>query len=92
MQWSAATNAGFSNCKPKQLVRPLAKCDIGGYETTNVDAERADDDSLLAWFERMLRTLRECPSSAPHRGGCSTPAILVCSPCCTRVPRDVSSP
>jgi maltose alpha-D-glucosyltransferase/alpha-amylase len=61
MQWSSATNAGFSTCRPKQLVRPIATGDIGGYETTNVDAERADENSLLAWFERMLRTLRECP-------------------------------
>ncbi|HEX2383542.1 MAG TPA: alpha-amylase family protein [Acidimicrobiales bacterium] len=61
MQWSWADNAGFSTCKPKQLVRPIATGDIGGYETTNVDAERADENSLLAWFERMLRTLRECP-------------------------------
>jgi len=61
MQWSSASNAGFSTCKPKDLVRPLATGDVGGYETTNVDAERADKESLLGWFERMLRTLRECP-------------------------------
>jgi maltose alpha-D-glucosyltransferase/alpha-amylase len=61
MQWSSSANAGFSTCKPKLLVRPLAKGDIGAYETTNVDAERGDESSLLAWFERMLRTLRECP-------------------------------
>jgi len=61
MQWSSSANAGFSSCKPKDLVRPLAKGGIGTYETTNVDLSRNDDDSLLAWFERMLRTLRECP-------------------------------
>jgi maltose alpha-D-glucosyltransferase/alpha-amylase len=61
MQWSTSPNAGFSTSKPKELVRPLAKGDTGSYETTNVDAERADETSLLAWFERMLRTLRECP-------------------------------
>ena len=29
----------------------------------NVDVQRDDDQSLLAWFERMLRALRECPES-----------------------------
>ena len=61
MQWSPARTPASRRCKPKQLVRPLATGDIGGYETANVDAERADETSLLAWFERMLRTLRECP-------------------------------
>ncbi|MEN3273487.1 MAG: maltose alpha-D-glucosyltransferase / alpha-amylase, partial [Actinomycetota bacterium] len=34
-----------------------------GYHRVNVDAQRDDDQSLLAWFERMLRALRECPES-----------------------------
>ena len=38
-----------------------------GYEQLNVDAERDDDESLLAWFERMLRALRECPESGDGR-------------------------
>jgi maltose alpha-D-glucosyltransferase/alpha-amylase len=35
-----------------------------GYETVNVAAQRRDPDSLLAWFERMIRTLREAPEAA----------------------------
>jgi maltose alpha-D-glucosyltransferase / alpha-amylase len=31
------------------------------YEHVNVTAQRHDDRSLLAWFERMIRTLRESP-------------------------------
>jgi maltose alpha-D-glucosyltransferase/alpha-amylase len=61
MQWSSEPNAGFSTAAKKQLVRPVASGACGGYETANVDAERADAQSLLGWFERMLRTLRECP-------------------------------
>src|SRR4051794_39043587 len=61
MQWSSAANAGFSTCRPKNLVRPLAEGDIGSYETANVDKARADKNSLLGWFERMLRMLRKCP-------------------------------
>jgi maltose alpha-D-glucosyltransferase/alpha-amylase len=61
MQWSSSKNAGFSSCRPKNLVRPLAQGGIGTPETANVDSARTDESSLLAWFERMLRTLRECP-------------------------------
>jgi maltose alpha-D-glucosyltransferase/alpha-amylase len=61
MQWSSEPNAGFSTAAKKRLVRPVATGECGGYETANVDAERADTQSLLGWFERMLRTLRECP-------------------------------
>ena len=32
-----------------------------GYERVNVTAQRHDPSSLLSWFERMIRTLRECP-------------------------------
>ena len=32
-----------------------------GYDKVNVQAQRNDPDSLLSWFERMMRTLRECP-------------------------------
>jgi maltose alpha-D-glucosyltransferase/alpha-amylase len=61
MQWSAEPNAGFSTAKPKQLVRPVISGGEYGYEQVNVDAQRHDPDSLLSWFERMIRTLRESP-------------------------------
>jgi maltose alpha-D-glucosyltransferase / alpha-amylase len=63
MQWSNDRNAGFSEAAKKQLVRPVIADADYGYEKVNVDAQRAADDSLLAWFERMLRALRECPES-----------------------------
>jgi maltose alpha-D-glucosyltransferase/alpha-amylase len=34
-----------------------------GYEAVNVDTQRGDPGSLLLWFERMLRSLRECPEA-----------------------------
>ena len=63
MQWSDAPNAGFSSASPEQLIRPVISEGDYGYERLNVDAQRDDDQSLLAWFERMLRALRECPES-----------------------------
>jgi maltose alpha-D-glucosyltransferase/alpha-amylase len=59
MQWSDAPQAGFtSSDKP---VRPVIGAGDFSYERVNVTAARSDPDSLLSWFERMLRTLRECP-------------------------------
>jgi maltose alpha-D-glucosyltransferase/alpha-amylase len=61
MQWSDEASAGFSRAPRKALVRPVISGGDYGYETRNVDAQRDDPDSLLAWFERMFRALRECP-------------------------------
>jgi maltose alpha-D-glucosyltransferase / alpha-amylase len=61
MQWSDQANAGFSSAPKERLIRPVISGGQFGYETVNVDRQRADDGSLLAWFERMVRTLRECP-------------------------------
>ncbi|HEU5107597.1 MAG TPA: alpha-amylase family protein [Micromonosporaceae bacterium] len=61
MQWSPLPNGGFSTAAPDQLVRPVISGGEYGYETVNVTAQRHDPESLLAWFERMIRTLREAP-------------------------------
>ena len=61
MQWSMLPNGGFSSAKPKQLVRPVVTEGEYGYETINVTRQRHDPRSLLSWFERMIRTLREAP-------------------------------
>ena len=63
MQWSSEANGGFSKAARGRLVRPLVDDKEFGYENVNVDMERDDNESLLAWFERMLRALRECPES-----------------------------
>jgi maltose alpha-D-glucosyltransferase/alpha-amylase len=58
MQWSFAANGGFSDGTP---IRPVISSGEYGYEKLNVTAQRHDDRSLLAWFERMIRTVRESP-------------------------------
>ena len=67
MQWSEEANAGFSTAAADGLIRPIVSGGDYGYERVNVDAQRDDDSSLLAWFERMLRALRECPESGEGR-------------------------
>jgi len=59
MQWSDTRQAGFtSSDKP---IRPVISTGEYGQQKVNVTAQQSDPDSLLSWFERMLRTLRECP-------------------------------
>ncbi|RKN18004.1 trehalose synthase [Micromonospora musae] len=76
MQWSFKENAGFSTAEPGKLVRPVIDKGEYGYEKVNVTAQRRDPRSLLAWFERMIRTLRE----APEIGSGSTTHIDVPMP------------
>jgi maltose alpha-D-glucosyltransferase/alpha-amylase len=61
MQWSFLTNAGFSTAEPSRLARPVIEDGEFGYSQVNVAAQRHDPASLLSWFERMIRTLREAP-------------------------------
>jgi maltose alpha-D-glucosyltransferase/alpha-amylase len=61
MQWSLLPNAGFSTAEAKDLLRPVVTGGEYGYEKINVTDQRHRPDSLLAWFERMIRTLREAP-------------------------------
>jgi maltose alpha-D-glucosyltransferase/alpha-amylase len=61
MQWSLTANGGFSAAPAEQLVRPVVSTGEFGYETVNVTQQRHDPRSLLSWFERMIRTLREAP-------------------------------
>ncbi len=59
MQWSDSANGGFTTAdKP---VRPVVSDGEFGYQKVNVMAQRHDPSSLLAWFERMIHTLRESP-------------------------------
>lgn len=77
MQWSDTRGAGFSSAD--ELVRPVVADGPFGYPTVNVAAQRLDRDSLLAWFQRMIPTLRECPEIGS--GACTPvdvedPAVL----------------
>jgi maltose alpha-D-glucosyltransferase / alpha-amylase len=64
MQWSSLPNGGFSTAEPDELVRPVISGGDFGFETVNVTLQRHDPASLLSWFERMIRTLREAPEVA----------------------------
>ncbi|HEX6024231.1 MAG TPA: alpha-amylase family protein [Solirubrobacter sp.] len=57
MQWSA-DGKGFSPAG--ELRRPMVKGEYGP-ERVNVAAQRRDPESLLNWFERLIRRRRECP-------------------------------
>jgi len=59
MQWSGAKNGGFTDSD--HPVRPVVAHGAYGYRQVNVTDQRHDATSLLAWFERMVHTLRESP-------------------------------
>ncbi|MEN3304178.1 MAG: maltose alpha-D-glucosyltransferase / alpha-amylase [Micromonosporaceae bacterium] len=59
MQWSGNPGGGFSEAD--NLVREPVAGGEYGYQKVNVTDQRRDPASLLAWFERMIRTLRESP-------------------------------
>jgi maltose alpha-D-glucosyltransferase/alpha-amylase len=42
-------------------VRPVIAAGEYDYQRVNVTTQRHDPASLLSWFERMIRTLREAP-------------------------------
>jgi maltose alpha-D-glucosyltransferase/alpha-amylase len=58
MQWTAEPQGGFSTAA--QVVRPVIDDARYGYAVRNVAAQRRDNDSLLNWTERMIRTRKEC--------------------------------
>jgi maltose alpha-D-glucosyltransferase/alpha-amylase len=61
MQWSLLENAGFSTAPAQELIRPVVTDGEYGFETVNVTRQRQDPQSLLSWFERMIRTVKEAP-------------------------------
>ncbi|HEX8346748.1 MAG TPA: alpha-amylase family protein [Actinoplanes sp.] len=81
MQWSLLPNAGFSTAEPGQLVRPVIADGEFGYRDVNVTTQRHDPGSLLSWFERMIRTLREAPEvgsgTCTHVDVPTPPGVLV---------------
>ena len=62
MQWSDERHGGFSTAEdPGSLCRPMVDDGSFGPEQVNVARQRRDDESLLNWFERLIRRRRECP-------------------------------
>lgn len=58
MQWDATANAGFSRASSTWLPVPPT------YLTVNVKAEEADPDSLLAWYQALIRLKKSNPALA----------------------------
>ncbi|OYV41373.1 MAG: maltose alpha-D-glucosyltransferase [Rhodospirillales bacterium 20-64-7] len=54
MQWSPDRNGGFSRASPADLVLPPVMDPIYGFDAVNVEAQAADQHSLLNWMRRML--------------------------------------
>ncbi len=62
MQWSSGRHGGFSTvARRRDLREPVISGGAFGYETVNVEDQQRDGTSLLAWFQRALLILRECP-------------------------------
>ena len=58
MQWSSDRNGGFSRADPARLVLPPIMDALYGYQALNVEAQAADQHSLLNWTRRMLAVRR----------------------------------
>lgn len=56
MQWSADRNAGFSRANPQKLYLPVIIDSEYHYEAINVEAQRANPNSLWYSMKRLLTT------------------------------------
>jgi alpha-glucosidase len=57
MQWDASGNAGFSKAAPWLPVPPT-------YSTVNVEAEKADPNSLFTWYHSLIGLKKTNPAFA----------------------------
>ena len=60
MQWNAAANGGFSKARARRLVAPVTP-DGFGPEHVNAADQRTDHESLLHFFELLIRRFRASP-------------------------------
>lgn len=56
MQWSSDRNAGFSRANPQRLYLPLVVDSEYHFAAINVEAQRANPNSLFYWMKRLLAT------------------------------------
>ncbi len=61
MQWNAGKNAGFSEGEPETLYSPIISDETYGYEVVNVEAQMADQTSLLHLIRVMVATRKRLP-------------------------------
>jgi glycosidase len=59
MQWAPGPSAGFSPAPPDAFCRPVTALPGFDPDAVNASEQRRDPDSLLNWFERMIRRRRE---------------------------------
>ena len=59
MQWSPERHGGFTTAD--EPFRPLVSTEGCTPEDVNVAHQRREPDSLLNWFERLIRRRKECP-------------------------------
>jgi maltose alpha-D-glucosyltransferase/alpha-amylase len=59
MQWSSRPHGGFTTAR--RPIRPVISDEEYGYQRVNVADQRRDQNSLLNWTERIIRTRKECP-------------------------------
>ena len=60
MQWTSGPAAGFTTAPAAAACRPFPDGDFGP-EAVNVASQRTDPDSLLNWFERLIRLRKSAP-------------------------------
>ena len=60
MQWTSGPAAGFTTAPATAACRPFPDGAFGS-EAVNVASQRTDPDSLLNWFERLIRLRKSAP-------------------------------
>jgi glycosidase len=79
MQWTDEPGAGFSRADPEHFPADIPDGQFGPL-AVNVAAQRRDPDSLLNWFERLIRRRRETPELGLGECRvipCEVPAVLI---------------
>jgi maltose alpha-D-glucosyltransferase/alpha-amylase len=62
MQWTPDRNGGFSTADPQRMYLPLNQDPVYGYQTTNVEAQLRNTNSMLQWIRRMIAVRKEHPT------------------------------
>jgi maltose alpha-D-glucosyltransferase/alpha-amylase len=62
MQWTPDRNGGFSTADPQRMYLPLNADPVYGYQTTNVEAQLRNTNSMLQWIRRMIAVRKEHPT------------------------------
>src|ERR1700716_1609518 len=62
MQWSGDRNAGFSTANRQRLYLPVITDPEYHYEAINVEAQEANQQSLLHWMKRLIALRKRHPA------------------------------